>query len=461
MRMPPKRFSHNIPPKTCIALILLGLVATVIGCDNANPVEPAPPAPPVDPVDWLVENSVHIRSIDPAEDDFSDLAPLVDILANRRVVMLGEPSHGDGATFLAKTRLVKFLHQEMGFDVLAFEGGLYDCRKSWMQLNEGLDAHEAFDNGIFAIWANSKQVQPLVDYWGDTAGSAQPLELAGFDCQFGTVNSSSAVPDLAAFLASVESELLTDFRWQTFRAIMNNMVRGLYYNGAPPSAILRSLFFAMVEDLDTELGNVPDDPDPDETAFWRQFLRSSGAYARLLWSMNWSDFAANPDSVLNMRDLQMGENLVWLAQNRYAGRKIIVWAATVHIVHNIQTVESTLYPNVYHGTENMGQVVHEELRDESYMIGFTACEGQYGSVFSVQHNTLSAFTEGSLEDLLYQTELPNLFVDFRGLSTDGNWLTEPLVSWPMGYSPMRAVWPEVMDGILCTRVMTPSTRATR
>ncbi len=50
-------------------------------------------------VEWLQKNAVRIRSIDPGDDDFSDLMPLKKIIGNARVVQLGEQSHGDGATF--------------------------------------------------------------------------------------------------------------------------------------------------------------------------------------------------------------------------------------------------------------------------------------------------------------------------------------------------------------------------
>src|SRR6476646_1280732 len=78
-------------------------------------------------VAWLKEHAVGLRSIDPADEDFADLEPLRKVIGDARIVQLGEQSHGDGATFHAKARLIKFLHQKMGFDVLAFESGLYDC----------------------------------------------------------------------------------------------------------------------------------------------------------------------------------------------------------------------------------------------------------------------------------------------------------------------------------------------
>ena len=70
-------------------------------------------------VEWLRKNAIPIRTIDPADDDFTDLMPLKQRIGDARIVQLGEQTHGDGATFHAKSRLIRFLHQHMGFDVLA------------------------------------------------------------------------------------------------------------------------------------------------------------------------------------------------------------------------------------------------------------------------------------------------------------------------------------------------------
>ncbi|HEX5720591.1 MAG TPA: hydrolase, partial [Thermoanaerobaculia bacterium] len=98
----------------CLALLLMSFPA--LGQDPEQ-------------VRWLAGHTVAVRSVDPADEDFSDLMPLVQVLGKARVVQLGEATHGDGATFLAKGRLIRFLHQVMGFDVLAWESGIFDVRR--------------------------------------------------------------------------------------------------------------------------------------------------------------------------------------------------------------------------------------------------------------------------------------------------------------------------------------------
>jgi erythromycin esterase-like protein len=54
-------------------------------------------------ITWLRDNAINLNSIEPNTCDFSDLQPLKDHIRDARIVLLGEQTHFDGTTFLAKT----------------------------------------------------------------------------------------------------------------------------------------------------------------------------------------------------------------------------------------------------------------------------------------------------------------------------------------------------------------------
>ncbi|HWB93096.1 MAG TPA: hypothetical protein VG605_14635, partial [Puia sp.] len=102
-----------------------------------------------------------IRSIDANDTDFTDLAKLRSALGDARIVLLGEQTHGEGSTFQAKTRLIKFLHEKMGFDVLAFESGFYDCARIWENVEAGGRVPDEIGGSLFYMYASSVQMGDL------------------------------------------------------------------------------------------------------------------------------------------------------------------------------------------------------------------------------------------------------------------------------------------------------------
>ena len=106
-------------------------------------------------VDWVKEHAVKFRSIDPEDTNFDDLQPLKKLIGDARIVQLGEQSHGDGACFETKIRLIKFLHQEKGFDGLAFESGLFDCHRAWQFYQSDHDPFDSALQGVFGSWTGS------------------------------------------------------------------------------------------------------------------------------------------------------------------------------------------------------------------------------------------------------------------------------------------------------------------
>ena len=85
------------------------------------------------------------------------LDAIVAATANARVVLLGEATHGDGATFAAKAAIARHLHEHAGFDVLAWEAGSYDCWRTDRAFAAGADPIEALELGLHQIWVATRE----------------------------------------------------------------------------------------------------------------------------------------------------------------------------------------------------------------------------------------------------------------------------------------------------------------
>jgi len=72
---------------------------------------------------WLRANAALLRTIDPDDDDVSDLEPLRDIVGDARVVAIGESTHRIHEFYQIRHRVTRFLVAELGFTAFAMESG--------------------------------------------------------------------------------------------------------------------------------------------------------------------------------------------------------------------------------------------------------------------------------------------------------------------------------------------------
>lgn len=103
---------------------------------------------------YVIDKVTPIKSIDPNELNFQDLNVLKEAIGEASLVLLGEQDHGDAPTFLAKTRIIKFLHQEMDFDVLVFESDFIGINQTWDLAKAGEGSLDGYRNNIYPLWAN-------------------------------------------------------------------------------------------------------------------------------------------------------------------------------------------------------------------------------------------------------------------------------------------------------------------
>jgi erythromycin esterase len=400
-----------------------------------------------DRVAWLKDNATVVRSIDMYGDDLSDLAPLKAAIGDARVVFLGEQTHGDGACFAAKSRLVKFLHRELGFDVLAWESGMEEMRRVDHAFAAGEPVEKAHALGLFGIWAISQQCRELLKYARDSHKTDHPLIMAGFDDQVTTDPATTPIAkDIVALFDAVDDQMLSPEQRQAPSAVLAWL--GTQKGPEKPNqpAELESLR-TLTRVIDRERSRLEAKHGRLEVAFIERAIGNLASYVERM---------APGFDLTNHRDKRMAENLVWLANDCFKGKKIIVWAASMHNARRIEPIEWVEGGKRYIGTRPMGDYAWDVLGTDMYSIMFLAYQGRIGRPWTGA-GPIEPAQDGSLDALLHHTGKPYLFIDFRRLPNN-HWLREPIVARPLGYAPMKTIWPDHFDAAFFTDRMYPSTR---
>lgn len=112
----------------------------------------------------IQDSIITVQSINFQFENDDDLKKIAQQIGQKRIVMLGEQSHGDGASFALKARLIKFLHKQMGFNVLVFEADFYSLYQASNNNIQPSDWHQIAQENIYAFWAKAPQVEPLWKY---------------------------------------------------------------------------------------------------------------------------------------------------------------------------------------------------------------------------------------------------------------------------------------------------------
>ena len=364
--------------------------------------------------------------------------------------MLGEPSHQEGPAFLAKSRLIEFLHQQMGFDVLVFESGMVNGMFAGEALADAeIPLTEAAVSGVFAVWSTSAQCAPTFQYVRDQASTEHPITLAGFDAQVTSQQADVQLLEVidrayqAAGLDAPSDEMLAPIhRLATFRT-----ERPQANEFGPLQEKLKALAERLERDRDSVAG---ESTAALELELARRSVDDLGWFVQMIGHQMAGTLMTDGLDVIRERDRRMGDNLVWLADEYYRGRKLIVWAATRHMVHKQKEIEYPDNPGMYDEMDSAGETVSARLGDDLYTIAFTAGGGEVGSVFRDETTPLDPPIEGSVEQAVQMQAMrygePFQFIDLKGLPVDHPMRSKQTMR-PLGYAWQNAVWPDQFDAV--------------
>lgn len=404
--------------------------------------------------EWLRSRAHPVKV---AGDDFADLKPIADAIGDTRVVMLGELTHGDGTGFLAKVRLVQFLHQQKGFDVLVWESGLFDCAEMNREIGGEKDLFNVAKMGVFPHWSVGSESFPVFEYARASHKSPRPLQMAGFDLQTSGSAGNSRWPTFLEWIGETRgreagihqklSGLLADAAKISSAADPVQEQQRIQKELGKLAAPIAQLYRDHRLELMTELG-------ADEYGFRLRCLESEVEYATMLElfgkAMRDQDDASMQKSY-NLRERVNADNLLWLLRNRYPGKKLIVWAHNVHICGIHPTGEG-----VTPERESTGRLLKRKLGSQLYALGFVGYSGKWAWLDNPTIDYASA-PDGSLEAVLGATGLEQGFLNLRHCRLPGHWL----MTSRQGFLDQQAQtlvslrWPQAYDGIWFVRTMQP------
>lgn len=358
-------------------------------------------------------------------------------IGNRRIVMLGEASHGDASSFETKAALIDYLHREHGFDVLVFESGLFDLGEADRKAQAGTTASAALGEAIFPVWAKADQFAALNQVIDRAQAEGTPFTLAGFDFQ-----PSSGNIQLLGQALHVLSDRIDGPAVGAVAQKLDGLVNGK----------MAALMALDTRDLDTKIEATRGDLAklaPAEQSYWTHVLTGFGKFVRFAQIL-----AKGPQpGELNIRDEVMADNFAMLANELYPNRKIIVWAATSHILKDRTAIDVA-------GDKDMvpmgAHLAASPLAPQIYVIAMTALDGQTGSMLR-EPMAIGAAGEGTLEASVMGI-LPDASAAFVDLAPVAG---ERFVARGLGHAQWEGAWAKAVDGIIVIRDMKPTSYPTK
>lgn len=388
----------------------------------------------------LEEVTNEILSIDAGDTTFADLHFLQETFKDKRIIILGESGHGDGSTFQAKTRLIKYLHESQDFNTIAFEGGgFFEMYYANLQLSKGADFKEEFTRSWYHLWSKSEQTQALIDYLADSPS----LDFIGIENQAGNEY------------------------WLTFPTILQNLLGEDAFKDVPFNAFRENqlsyyyIYFLGnkayneefdVEEFKSQLNTLYENItliESEHQAYMLQATRNIQGFIAQL-ELNAGDYEAQIKGI-RMRDSLMYANLKYFL-DRNPEEKVIVWTANFHGAKNINQAQYKEGDDFYQVMKTLGQFIHEDYKEEFYSLAFISSIGETAIIYQQDAEPII------LDDACWENEIEKhfsydyAFIDFSLLKKkyDANMKFNSCL---LGYKSKQGSWLNIFDGVFYIRKM--------
>lgn len=341
--------------------------------------------------------------------DFDDPAfgALFDRFCDRRVVLLGEASHGTSEFYRARAAITRRLVERHGFTIVAGEADWPDAAAidRYVRHRPGRSAEVPFQRFPTWMWRNLEVadfIGWLHGYNGTVPDQHNRVGFYGLDIY----NMSGSIAAVLAYLDRTDPEAAKVARerygcltpWQNEPSTYGRAVLIEGYGRCEKAVVAQCR-----ELLERQFDHTGEDGDDIvDAAQNARLIASAEHYYRIM-------YYGGADS-WNLRDTHMFETLEQLLNARGPQSKAVVWAHNSHIGDARHTDMGTSRQEV-----NVGQLCRRRFGDTAALIGFGTHEGEVAAATNwdgdMEVKTIRPSLEDSYERLFHMSLQKRFLLD--------------------------------------------------
>lgn len=390
-----------------------------------------------------------------------DYDPLLELVGDARIVLLGESTHGTHEFYRARVRITQRLVREKGFDAVAVEADWSDAYRvnrfvRWAghaSLREALSGFRRFPQWM---WQNTDVID-LVQWLrseNEHRPSDQRVGFVGLDV-YGLHESMAAVIEYLRECDPAAARAVRE-RYACFDAFGEDAHAYGYATSLDLSRGCEEQALSVLRELrENAWKYLQADGVVAEDA---QFVAEQNALVVRNAERYYREMYRGRASSWNLRDTHMADTLDALL--KHLGRhgreaKLVVWA------HNSHVGDARATSMGQRGELNLGQLVRERHGEAARNIGFTTYHGTVAAASEwdgpVRRKRVLPARPHSIEWHLHRAEPNAFFLDLRRLPSEAGF-HQPLLERAIGviYRPatelfshyFHAVVPEQFDAIV-------------
>jgi erythromycin esterase len=341
----------------------------------------------------------------------ADLDPLLELVGDARIVLLGEASHGTHEFYTWRDRISRRLITEKGFGFIAVEGDWPDCytvnryAKGWDDGGSARDVLHAFSRWPTWMWAN-EEVVALVEWLREHNRGLPDARKAGF-YGLDVYSLWESIDVVTRYLEKVDPRLAERARqaYGCFDPFEDDVQEYAWATQTVPTDCEEEVLQALTALRQKGPDFRRDDPEAFFNAEQNALVATNAEhYYRTM-------IRGGPAS-WNVRDTHMMETLDRLLKHHGPGSKAIVWE------HNTHVGDARATDMAAAGMVNVGQLAREKYGDEVAIVGFGSHAGsviagtQWGA--PMQAMPVPEARRGSWEDLFHRASPEDKLVLLEG-----------------------------------------------